>query len=96
MLDAEDEEFGGGDESMVKVLAGPRELTNIDRLETVREYLRRIGEITKSVMSGGHDALLTYLKGRLYWSASDSSCFSLQQFRCEYVDVVIVGFRCFC
>lgn len=51
---------------MVEVTAKPPELVETERLDMWREYLRRVIEVPESVLSGGYDVLLTYLKGLLH------------------------------
>lgn len=64
--DAYAEEFGEDDESVVKFLAVPRELTEMEHFKAVQEYLRRVGEVPESVFRGGYDALVVYPHGILH------------------------------
>lgn len=44
----------------------PRVLTDEEKLLAVFEYLRRVGEIPESMLSGGYEALDVYLQGKLH------------------------------
>lgn len=66
VVDAEAEQFGEEDESVVKFLVEPREMTRVEHLKAMREYLRCVTEVPESVFPGGYDALVVYLHGHLH------------------------------
>lgn len=51
---------------MVEGTAKPRELTEEERLLSMSDYLRRVGELSELVLAGAYDALVAYLHGRLH------------------------------
>lgn len=45
--------------------AAPRQLTDQEKITAVQKYLRRLGNVSESVLSGGYELLVPYFQGRL-------------------------------